>query len=283
MNAPQSNINRSNPITMNREQEPVNQAQKIIRGYISKNSHLFTMERIHQNFVGENRTFSRWSEVIDVYSNMSWSDEKIRNFAQITKKIVEDNSEESESYFKIVEPKNIDVEYLTEELERNQFDPEADLGERDGFRYEVTGGIVTGDYIYTDISVELSQIGVVDEYVSEGAIHFRIDLENSLLISESLSVVDVQKLKSYFGKHTNMDLRVYADQTVLPDSSYERYRSFIDSIEQNGDESEIKLRAIKKMDMHNPSTGLNELTDMSLEGHEISNNTEVNELLDEDG
>jgi len=262
-------------------QKPADKVREIIEGYISQNSHLLAMERIHQNFWDEEREFTNWTEVLDIYLNRSWSNEEVKELAQLSKRIVEGSDEIAESYFRIVDPKNVGLESIKEELDSSLYDAEADPGERDGFQYEIDEGIIQGRYIYTDISTEVSHAGDVNEYVSEGAIEFRILPEESLLITESTRVVDIQKTKSYFNNSTDLSLAVYADLTAHPDKALDRYDNFIQYFNQGGESNNLELLNIGQVSLHNPNHEENELIDISLEGDELLHHPKMDELLND--
>ena len=234
------------------QSSPLDRVIRVISEFVEENGHLLTMERIHRNFFDEDVEFVSWSEVYEDYRNRDWTDEKARDFVRLSKEIVEGVDDIPETYFKIVEPDNITLDLVVSELSEHPYNENGDGKERDGFEFDVIDGVVDGRYIYTDIDTVVTYSGGVDDYISEGAVEFRIDPKKDLLILESTSVINVQKLKSYI-KKTDLLPVVCIDLTSRPDSAVERINSFIDSFPEDVDASGPSLLQVDQVTMHNPT------------------------------
>lgn len=267
--------------TMNSGSKPIERIQRIITDYIKPNSHLLAMERIHQNFRGEDEEFNNWTEVLDIYRNINITNEDVREFAQLAKQIVEGIDEISETYFRILAPNKSDLESITEELDRAQYRPNAAEGDRDGFQYEVQNNNINGRYIYTDISTEISPTGEVNKLISEGSIEFKIVPDDNVLITETTSVVDVQKIKSYFKKRTNISVHVYENLAIKPDIAVDLFNEFIDSIEHRLSSKGCEFLGVKAVSLHNPFDDETELRQASFEGNNVQDHPEVRNLIEE--
>ncbi len=209
------------------------------------------MERIHRSYFGEEVEFTSWSDAYEDYHNRNWSEHEARDFVRQCKQIVEGPGDLPETYFKIIDPENIDLQTVEEELSDIAYDPDAEGSDREGFEYRIVDGEVDGRYIYTDVETQVSFSGGVNDYVSEGAIEFRIDPSQNLLILETTRVVEVQKAKSYFNR-TNFNIVVCRNLTAMPDDAVDRVNSFIDSFAEEVEEEGPTLLSVDGVKLHNP-------------------------------
>jgi len=268
--------------------EPSSPTEKVIRvieEFIEENGHLLTMERIHRNFFDQDITFNSWSDVYDDYRGRTWTKNSSREFVQVTKEIVEGVDDLPETYFKIVEPDDVSLKVIKNRLSEHPYDEDSDGKDRDGFDFDVVDGVIDGRYVYTDVDTRVSYSGGVDDYISEGAIQFRIDPAKDLLILESTRVVDVQKMKSYI-KKADLQIVVCRDLTNLPDSAVERINAFIDSFSRDVETPGPTLLQIDRVIMHNPAEGKGEgdddkshLKKLDFEGTNIREHPDVQEQL----
>ncbi|MFD1586241.1 hypothetical protein ACFR9U_04555 [Halorientalis brevis] len=233
--------------------DPVDQVRKVIQDYIRPNNHLLTMERIYENQFGEEISFNSWTEVFDEYSSIEWTDTKAKEFIILTKHFVEGPDDISETYFDILSPPELTVDDLSHELERVQYQPEAEGKNREGFQFSVTDDLIKGRYVYVDIDTQVTFTGGVNDFVTEGAIEFRIRPEDQLLIIESTRVIDVQKAKSVFGSQTNLEISVSANLVLQPDNAHERMNSFLDSFSDDLEEEEgPSLVEVNSVSLYHP-------------------------------
>jgi hypothetical protein len=148
---------------MSNSNDLTHRAIELIEEYISPGNHLLTMERIHKNTFDEEIEFNRWDQAINEYRTRDWSTDEIQKFARISKQIVENSSGSiPESYFSIHEPDDISIGYVCNELDRIQYDPDAEGEEMEGFEYEVNDGIIEGRYVYVDVETEVYYSGDTD-------------------------------------------------------------------------------------------------------------------------
>ncbi|QCW04194.1 hypothetical protein [Natrinema pallidum] len=268
---------------MNNSEGPQETVERIIEEYIRPNSHLLTMERIHEVFTGEKMSAKSWSEIRQLYMRKDWTDDKVREFGKVAKQIVEQESYSlSESYFDIHQ-EDVSIASIEEELSNNPYQSNASRKNRNGFEYVVENGKINGRYIYTDVDIDLSYSGEITRMISEGAIEFSIYPEENLLVLKSTSVVDVQKTKAIFAKETSFDISVCGQLTAVPDQATDRIIEFINSFDTNirPDSPVPTLISVTEVGLYNPST--NEEVNIEgaiIDGGELRSHPQVNTLLE---
>lgn len=261
---------------------------KILNSYLRPDPgvHLISAERIYRNLTGEDEVnFSEWSQAEEKFKELDWDSEKIREFAELSKQVAQGGeTRRSETYFNIVDPDEINAEYIDNEFSRQQYNPDAEGTEKDGFKWSHESDTIEGQYVYTDVNTELLFNGDVKDLESDGFIEFRVKPEEKLVILESTSVVDVQKTKGYFGRKTNMELSVCGPLTVYPDDAVEMVNDFLDEFEEgvpDPDSDEPGLLQIDEVRLHYPNEDESDesLESISFEGDDIGGHTDVADRL----
>jgi len=234
---------------------------EIIFQYLQPNTHLLAAERIYRHLTDENAEFTRWTEVADALEELDWNPERLKEFVTISKQIAEGTSTRiSESYFNIVEPDTLTTQRVVEELDNERYEPDTVGEEKTGFQYEVhDNGLISGRYIAVDIETDISYSGDLNSLTKEKAVSFRILPEERLLIVETSSIVDIQRIKSAFGRKTNIDLTVCGAASLDSDENSERYTNFLDSF--NG---EVTIRSVNSVDLYNSGDDHNDISEMSM-------------------
>jgi len=203
--------------------------REILRDYIEEESTLETMGRIHQKFTGERKDFGQWEEVEIEYLKKDWDEDKIREFALLSKETIESGVEEiAESYFDILDTE-LEAGDIESKLSNNEITEQKDSG----FRFNRTdSGMITGVYFYKTKDVDISSSGNIDRLTTEKSIPFRIIPEKNLLVVETTYSPLVQKLGGVFNNKLDIQVQVCGDITVLPDQAKQRVSSFLDSFER---------------------------------------------------
>lgn len=261
----------------------------LIEQYI-RPANLLTMERIHKNVFDEKVEFTRWDQVFNKYRDYNWTREEVQKFVRISKQIVENSSGSiPESYFSIIEPDDISLEYISNELDRIPYDQDAEGEEKEGFVYKENNGIIEGRYVYVDVETEVYYSGDTDNLVKEGAIEFRLIPEKKLLIVESTKVADIQKAQSYFQKKTNLELKVCGDLTVYQntDEPVRRIDSFRESFSESREETDDEpvLLRIDNIQLRDPTIS-DEPDDQTIEkidfdGRSLAEHEEIRDYTDD--
>lgn len=261
--------------------------ESILLEYL-KNSpsvHLISARRIYRNLTGDEIEFSQWGDAVEEFQELEWDGERIRELAELSKQVAQGGeTRRSETYFNIVEPTDISVDYIVDEFSRQPYDPEMSGQERDGFKWDIEENWIEGQYIYTDVDTELSFSGDVKNLESEGFIEFRVHPEQNLVILESTSVVDVQKTKGYFGRKTNLEISVCGPLTTYPDDAVEMVNNFLDTFEegrQDPDSDEPGLLQIDEVRMHYPHSDTEDepLEGIDFKGDDIGDHPDVAERI----
>lgn len=263
--------------------------ERILIEYLkpSPKVHLISAQRIYRNLTGDEEEFQTWDEAVEIFQGLDWDTEKIREFAEISKQVAHGGeSKRSETYFNIADPDGINIEYVEDEFREEKYNPDASGSDQDGFKWDTEDGIINSQYVYTDINTELSFSGDVKNLESDGFIEFRVIPEEKLVILESTSVVDVQKIKGYFGRKTNMSLTVCGPLTVYPDDAVEMVNSFLDEFEDGRPDpgsDEPGLLQIDEVRLHYPhsDTADENLENISFEGDDIGGHDDVSDRISE--
>jgi hypothetical protein len=262
----------------------------LIEQYIRPTNNLLTMERIHKNVFEEKVEFTRWEHVFNKYRGYDWTSDEIKNFVRISKQIVENSSASiSESYFRIIEPDDISVEYVSNELDRTPYKQDAEGEEKEGFVYEVNDGVIEGRYVYVDVETEVYYSGDTEDLVKEGAIEFRLIPEQKLLIVESTRVSDIQKAESYFQKKTNLEIKVCGDLTVYRDTDepVRRIDSFRESFSESREEADDEpvLLRIDNIQLRDPTVSEDPddetIEKIDFDGRSLAEHEEVRDYTDD--
>ncbi|NUB91034.1 hypothetical protein HT576_08370 [Haloterrigena sp. SYSU A121-1] len=263
---------------MNQNYPPSELIRQIISEYIEPNGHLLAMERIHTEWKNEQVNFTRWSEVYDKYSSISVDDQDVKEFAKISKQVIEQSVEVRETYFQVVEPNILDIETIKNELSEKDRNEKKRLEENEGFQFKVDNNTISGNYIYTDVNIDISASGEINHLTREGSIPFRIFPEDDLLIVESTSVVDIQKIKRAFKEQTKLEIRVFSPLTSYPDKAPNRVNNFIESF-QRSDSSDLSLLDVSELRIENP-TDL-EVDEVEFSGKDLLHSERVEHYLQE--
>ncbi|QCW04196.1 hypothetical protein [Natrinema pallidum] len=267
------------------ETGPKKNVQKILEEYIIPNSHLLTMERIHQGFFNEDREFTTWNAVRDEYKTKEWTADEVSEFAKVAKRIVESGSYQvPETYFHLNHPDEFTLSTIEEELERTPYDDSKEGEDREGFDYEYSENGVRGRYVYADVDTELSYSGNLNYIVQEGAIEFSMDPEKGLLILHSTKVTDVQKIKSIMSDKTNFDISVCGPLTSYPQEAKGKVLEFCSTFPNEVTEGEPSILQINELRFYNPRSEEEEqsIKNINFEGRDIVDLPEV-ESQREDG
>lgn len=212
--------------------------RQVINEYIKPDSKLTTMERIHEQFTGETKSFTRWSDVEKAYLKKEWDDESYRRFLELSREFVEGDTETtSESYFDIVEPKQNLLETAVNDLSAREATESDDSKLRKGFVHrERDDGIIEGTYYYSSVSIEITADPDIRRQPTPKSINFRIDPNKRLLIAETTYPAHVQKIQSVINKKTTMAVTICGDLTVFPDQADRSVISFINEFRNEEDQ-----------------------------------------------
>lgn len=211
--------------------------RRVIGDYIKPDSTLTTMKRIHTEFTGEKRDFTRWDGAETTYLKMDWNGEDYRRFLELAREYVEGDTEEmSEAYFDITEPEDLSVDEVVSELSKKDLADMADLDAEEGFTYRILDdGTVEGTYHYATVSVEITAEPELKRQPNPKLVNFSIDPEQRLLIVSSTYPPYVQKLQSVVNGHTDMEVAICGNVTILPNQADDRVISFINSCRDEED------------------------------------------------
>jgi len=285
----------------------------IVENYFRPEVNLLAAERLLGPFTEDDLEFTEWSQVKRKCTSLEWNEENTREFSARAKEIVESGvTRISESYFDVTSPSNPTISDITDELNRNRLHEQESIGDvegisdvslsdlagssnsqpgqsgrqtyREGFQYTVDESSLSGSFTYTDISREIAPNGDVRRLIREGSIPFRVLPDDELLISETTSVIKVQKTKSIFKKHTQIDLVVCGNITADPEEGAMQMDRFRNSFPRGEDapEDEPAILGTDEVKLYNPNAeGQNDVKSMDLEGNNIAGHPYITERLEE--
>ncbi|WP_459988040.1 hypothetical protein, partial [Natrinema sp. JCM 9743] len=279
---------------MSSADDPSSRIIELVENYVRPGSHLLTAERIHKNVFEEEIDFTRWEQVVNRYEQRSWTVEEAKEYARQAKQIVEDSSSAiPESYFTIVEPEDLSVSRVKEELNRIEYDPDASGEEKEGFEYKYIGeeDLIDGRYVFVDVESTITYSGELKELTREDAFEFRISPDDNLLIIESTKVTDIQKAKSYFGKKTNFNIDIKGDLTryqdpEVPVEKIDDFRNSFYSDREDAPDSEPVLLQVDDIQLTDPTISEDEQEEMieqiNFEGKNIADHKEVRGYIEDE-
>lgn len=227
-------------------------ARDIIEEFIKPRGTLTDMQNIHRRVTGEREDFTRWDNVKDLYGTTDWDEEKFDEFLKAAKTRIEEGMDElPETYFNILQPREVSTDFICDVLERQQWVEDEDT---DGFTFRrQEDGIVVGEYIYTTIDVDITQDYQVRSFPNRNNIPFRIEPNNGLVILDTTYSPYVGKFKGVMNEFDDVQIDVCGDVTMLEDRANELYEDFVSGL-NNIDDSGSAIERIDEVKMYNPDT-----------------------------
>lgn len=227
-------------------------ARDIIEEFISPRGTLTDMQNIHRQVTGEREDFNRWDNVKDLYGTIDWDEEKFDEFLKAAKTRIEESMDElPETYFNILQPREVSTDFICNVLERQQWVEDEDT---DGFTFRRReDGIVVGEYIYTTIDIDITQDYQVRSFPNRKNIPFRIEPDTELIILDTTYSPYVGKFKKVMNDFNGVQIDICGDVTQLKDRANELYEDFVSDLD-NLDGGESVIERINEVKMYNPDT-----------------------------
>ncbi|WP_152418142.1 hypothetical protein [Haloferax sp. ATCC BAA-644] len=214
-------------------------AIRVIGNYIKPNCTLETMKKIHSDFTGESKKFSRWERGQEEYGQQEWDDTSFEEFLRITKEAVEGDIEEiSEAYLDILEPEEITTDLITGSLDSNLVVSD-DSSRREGFQYRIDKkGHVRASYYYYTSDVTITEDLEIEDLPNQKRIPMTFVPERRLVIIRTTQPALVGKAKKTIDELTVLDVDTTGNLNLVEDDAEEIVRSFIDSFKTERDYDE---------------------------------------------
>lgn len=224
----------------------------VIDGYIQENGTLDgTMAVIHKEFTGDNEDFTRWAKVPENYTDLDWTEERIKEFVQISKKVVEAQADRlSEAYFEITAPQDLTNDVVEDALESiNSKDNDEVLD------YSGDSNIYQGRLYYAKTTVDIADYRgefQVDKLENQRSVDFRINIDQRLLVVEETASSKVRKVEGIFNNVEGISVEVCGDLTTAVSRSNEIVSDFKSDLEGDDDKEDIPtLRQITEVHLYN--------------------------------
>ena len=274
------------------------QAVKVIDDYISRKKGLNAMQDIHRRTFDESMDFNTWQSVKDVYEEIDFTAELFENFLLNSRQVVKGGLDRiSESYFRVQKPENLTVKKAKAELGSYLYEERKEESgeEPDGFRYEVgENGTIHASYIHTDVTTDITATGNVEERVSEGAVSFRIEPDEQLIVVESTYPPDVQRMKGALRNSVNFAVTICGNLTAHADEANKRVDNFRESFPEveyvedadgrvrHGDDDDVpKLEDIEALKLFNPGQEKEQIEKIDYSGQNLAEHPYIQERQDD--
>lgn len=274
------------------------QAIHVIEDYISRKKGLNAMQSIHRRTFDEPQEFSTWQSVEEMYADIEFTSDTFEDFLLNSRQVVKGGLERiSESYFRVQKPENLTVEKAEAELNAFLYEERKnDMNEEpDGVRYERgEGKTIHASYIHTDVDTDITATGEIEERVSEGAVSFRIEPDEQLIVVESTYPPDVQRMKGVLGRDIDIAATVCGNLTAHADEANKRVDEFRESFPEveyvegadgrvkHGDEDDTpKLEDIEAIKLFNPGEEKEQIEKIDYSGQNLAEHPYIQERQDD--